>query len=118
MVAVVYVVIKLALTAGIVVLVSEVARRSTLLGGFLAALPLVSLLAMIWLYVDTGDTVQVAGLSRTIFWLVLPSLPLFLVLPWLLEARMRFTPALLLSLAVTAACYGIVVVILKRVGGG
>lgn len=113
-----YVLIKVALTAGIVVLASEIARRSTLLGGLVAALPLVSLLALVWLYIDSGDAVRVAAFSRSVFWLVLPSLPLFLILPALLEARMRFYPALLLSLAVMAVSYGIVGLILKRVGGG
>ena len=114
MVGVVYVVFKLALTAALVVLASEIARRSTLFGALIAALPLVSLLALIWLYVDTGDARGVAELSRSIFWLVLPSLPLFLVLPALIEARVSFYAALALSLAVTAAGYAIVVLFLNR----
>lgn len=118
MVTLVYVLIKLALTAGVVALASEIARRSTLLGGFVAALPLVSLLAILWLYVDTGDTMRVAALSRSIFWLVIPSLPLFLILPALLEARVGFYPALLLSILVLAASYAVVLLILSRGAGG
>ena len=113
-----YVLIKLAVTVGLVVLASEIAKRSTLLGGIVAALPLVSLLAMIWLYVDTGDAVRVAALSRSIFWLVLPSLPMFLILAALLEARVGFYVALALSLAVTLVGYAVVVLILSRVGTG
>ena len=80
--------IKIVVTAVLVVAISEVAKRSTLLGAVLASLPLTSLLAMIWLYADTGDAQQVADLASGIFWLVLPSLVLFVALPLLLRARM------------------------------
>jgi len=70
-----YYAIKILLTAGIVVAVSEASKRSSILGGLLASLPLISFLGMIWLYIDTGSTEKVAELSSSIFWLVLPSLP-------------------------------------------
>ena len=62
--------IKVLLTVALVVTVTEVSKRSTFLGGLLASLPLVSLLALIWLYLDTRDSTKVANLSMTIFWLV------------------------------------------------
>jgi hypothetical protein len=76
---------KLALTSILVVLVSELTKRSSLLGALLASIPLVSVLAMIWLYVDTGDVEQTADLADSIFWLVLPSLALFIALLLLLR---------------------------------
>ena len=69
--------IKVLLTAVLVVAISEAAKRSTLLGGILASLPLTSLLAIIWVYGETGDTARIANLSVSIFWYVLPSLVLF-----------------------------------------
>ena len=64
--------IKVAITAVLVVAISEVAKRSSLLGAVLASIPLTSVLAMVWLYADTGDAHKVADLATGIFWLVLP----------------------------------------------
>jgi hypothetical protein len=99
------VVIKLIVSALIVVAVSEVSKRTTTVGALLASLPLTSLLAMIWLYVDTGDTTKVADLAGGIFWLVLPSLALFLILPVLLRAGYAFWPALGMAGGATMASY-------------
>ena len=97
--------VKVVVSALLIVLVSEVSKRTTLLGGLLASLPLTSFIAFIWLYVDTKDTAKIASLSTDIFWLVLPSLPFFLVLPALLKHKMDFVPALLISTGVLFACY-------------
>ena len=69
--------------------VSELAKRSSFWGAALASLPLTSLLAFVWLYLDTGDIQKVSSLSQGIFWLVLPSLLLFVVLPLLLRSGGR-----------------------------
>jgi F0F1-type ATP synthase assembly protein I len=108
--------IKIALTSVLVVAISEAGKRSTLLGSLLASLPLTSLLAFVWLYADTGDTQKVAALSTGIFWLVLPSLILFIALPLLLRANFGFVPALAGSIALTAGGYALMVAILNRAG--
>ena len=107
---------KLVITAVLIVLVSEVAKRSTLAGGLLASLPLVSVLAMVWLYVDTGDTQRVSQLATSVFWLVLPSLLLFLLLPRLLALGLSFYPSLLLASLATATGYLGLVAALRRLG--
>ena len=99
--------IKILLSSLILVAVSEIAKRSSLLGALLASLPLTSLLAFVWLYLDTGDVQKVASLSSDIFWLVLPSLALFLVLPLLLKMGWSFWLSLAAAMLVTAACYGV-----------
>ena len=76
---------------------SETAKRSSMLGAVIVSLPLTSILAMIWLYRDTKDTAVVAAYSTSIFWAVLVSLPMFLVLPWLLKRGLGFAPSLTLS---------------------
>ena len=106
--------IKVALTAVVVVAVAEIGRRSSFWGALLASLPLTSLLAFVWLYLDTGSVDRVAGLSTSIFWLVLPSLPLFLVLPALLHAGVGFWPSLGGACAVTIAAYFAVVRVLEH----
>ena len=108
--------IKIAVTAVLVVAISEVAKRSSLLGAVLASIPLTSVLAMVWLYADTGDAEKVAELATGIFWLVLPSLVLFIALPLLLRAGWDFTPSLLAASALTVACYFLMLAILKRFG--
>lgn len=97
--------IKLVLSAALIVAIAEVAKRSSFWAAALASLPLTSLLAMAWLYIDTGDAARVAALSQGIFWLVLPSLVLFVALPVLLRAGVSFWPSLGLSCVLTAAAY-------------
>ena len=109
-------IIKVALTAAVVVAVAEIAKRSTLWGAAAASLPLTSLLAFVWLYIDTGDIARVANLSQGIFWLVLPSLTLFLLLPLLLRSGMMFWLSLGLACAATVAAYFAMVWCLGRFG--
>ncbi|RUP07616.1 DUF3147 family protein [Hyphomicrobium sp.] len=112
----VYTAIKVLLTAVLVVAISEVAKRSTVFGGILASLPLTSLLAFIWLYGETGDAGKVASLSYSVFWYVLPSLVLFIVLPLLLARGVNFWLSLLIASAMTAAAYALTASILARFG--
>jgi hypothetical protein len=107
-------VVKVLITTALVVAVSEVSKRSTLIGGLVASLPVVSLLAMIWLYIDTKDAGKVVALSTSIFWLVLPSLAFFLALPPLLRAKMNFYVACGVGLALMLVCYGVVLAVLKK----
>lgn len=111
-----YYVLKILLTAGLVVAVSEVSKRSTLWGGIFASLPLVSFLGMIWLYIDTGSTEKVSELSKSVFWLVLPSLSFFLMLPFLLKKGMGFGTSFGLSTAIMIGLYLIMIVCLKKLG--
>lgn len=109
-------VIKVALTALVVVAVSEVGKRSTIAGAVLASLPLTSLLAFFWLYSETGDVQKVAALSHGIFWLVLASLPFFLVLPSLLKSGWGFWPSMGLASISSAIAYAGMTYCLNRVG--
>jgi F0F1-type ATP synthase assembly protein I len=112
----IYPILKLVISALIILAVSELSKRSSFMGGLLASLPLVSLLAMIWLYRETHDTAKVAALSASIFWLVLPSLVLFLILPALVKRHVSFYPALGLSILGMVAAYGLMVFVLKKTG--
>lgn len=111
-----YLAIKAALSGLIVLLVSELARRSPGLGALVASLPLVSVLAMIWFWRDTGDVTRIAAHAEATFWLVLPSLPMFLVLPALLRNGVGFPIALILSCALTVGLYLAMVWLLARFG--
>lgn len=91
------------------------AKRSGYLGGLLASLPLVSLLAIGWMWFETHDGAKVADFSRSIFWFVLPSLLFFIILPWLLP-RIGFYGALAIASLATAAGYAVMSAGLARVG--
>ena len=109
-------ILKVAVTAVAVVAVSEIAKRSPVWAALLASLPLTSLLAFVWLYRDTGEPERVAALAQGIFWLVLPSLVLFVSLPLLLRAGWGFWASLMSSCVATAAAYLAMVWILARAG--
>jgi hypothetical protein len=98
-------VVKILVTVVLVVAISEASKRSSFVGALLASVPVTSVLAMIWLYSDTRDVAQVAALSRSVFWLVLPSLVLFVLLPMLLQRGYHFYLSLAASLGATILVY-------------
>jgi len=111
-----YYLIKLFLSAFLIVVISEIAKRTTFLGGLLASLPLVSILGLSWLYIDTKNKEKVAQLTTSIFWMVLPSLSLFVVLPNLLKTKLSFLASLSISLVIMSICYLLMILILNKVG--
>ena len=106
---------KYLLTAGVVVLVSEVAKRSDRLGGFIAALPLVTVLTLIWLQVERQPESKIANHAWYTFWYVVPTLPMFLVFPYLLP-RFGFWLTMLASVAITLVCFGLFALAVRRMG--
>lgn len=108
--------VKIILSAALLVAVAEVAKRSSFWAAALASLPLTSLLAFVWLYLDSGDTEQVAALCYGIFWLVLPSLVLFIALPLLLRGGLGFWLSLAVACFATGAAYFGMVKILGVMG--
>ena len=100
-----YLLLKAALSGLIIAIVSEVARRAPGLGALIASLPLISVLGMIWLWRDTEDTARMAEHSAATFWFVIPSLPMFLVIPLLLNRGVAFWPALAIGCVMTLALY-------------
>ena len=105
----VYLLIKALLSGLIVAAVSEIAKRHPGVGGLIASLPLVSVLGMMWLWRDTGDPDRMAAHATATFWFVLPSLPMFLVIPILLKRGIGFWPALAAGCALTMVLYAAMV---------
>ena len=106
---------KYLITAAVVVVVSEAAKRSDRLGGFIAALPLVTILTLIWLYVENQPQTKIANHAWYTFWYVLPTLPMFLVFPALLP-RLGFWLTLLACAVITVACFGLFALAVRRFG--
>ncbi len=106
---------KYLITAAVIVLVSELAKRSDKLGAFVAALPLITLLALIWLHVENQPQAKLANHAWYTFWYVIPTLPMFLVFPALLP-RIGFWPTLLACIAITVGCFGVFALVVRRFG--
>ena len=109
-------IIKLIITAVLIVVISEISRRSTLVGAILASIPLVSVLAMMWLYIDTHDAGKVSALATGVFWLVIPSLALFVSLPLLLKQGVNFYLSMGISIVITIICYFLMIAVLNYYG--
>lgn len=108
-----WIVTKYLITAAVVVLVSELAKRSDKLGALVAALPLVTVLTLIWLYLENQPTTKIANHAWYTFWYVIPTLPMFLLFPWLLP-RVGFWPSLGGGIVITAICFGLLSIALRR----
>lgn len=113
-----YLAIKAGLSGILIALVSEIARRNPAGGARVASLPLVSILGMMWLWRDTGDPVRMARHAEATFWYVLPSLPMFLLIPLMLRNGVSFWPALASGCVLTILLYLLMVWIGARLGFG
>jgi hypothetical protein len=111
-----YLVAKAAISGLLIVLASEVARHRPGIGGLIASLPLVSVLAAVWLWRDTGDAERIASQLQSTFWFVLPSLPMFLAMPVMLRHGVNFWLSLLLGCALTMSLYAVTIWLLPKLG--
>ncbi len=111
-----YLIIKAAVSGILIALASEVARKLPGFGALIASLPLVSVLGMMWLWRDTHDPARLADHAQATLWFVVPSLPMFVLIPVLLRRGMGFWPALAVGCALTVALYLIVVLAARRLG--
>lgn len=111
-----YLLIKSAISGLMVAVASESARRSPGLGALIVSLPLVSILAMIWLWRDTHDAERLAVQAGSTFWYVLPSLPMFLLMSALLRRGVGFWPALAAGCLLTVALYTVMIAAGSRFG--
>lgn len=110
-----YLIVKYLITAGVVVLVSELAKRSDKLGGLVAALPLVTVLTLIWLYVEQQPASKIANHAWYTFWYVIPTLPMFLAFPLLLP-KIGFWPTLFACVVITMICFCLFAMVIRRWG--
>ena len=101
----IYFILKALLSGLIIAIVSELAKRNPTLGALVASLPLISLLGIIWLWRDTGDGERIAAHAQSTFWYVLPSLPMFLVMPLLLRHSVSIWLTLAICVALTTCLY-------------
>ncbi len=111
-----YYALKVGISAVVIVAITEIAKRSSGFAALIAALPLTSLLAFMWMHFEGAEPVRIAELSGQIFWLVLPSLVLFLMLPMLIKQGLGFWLSLSISIAATSVCYLAMLPLLRKFG--
>ncbi len=110
-----WIITKYLLTAGMVVFISEVAKRSDKLGSFIAALPMMTLLTLIWLFIENQSEEKIGNHAYYTFWYVIPTLPMFLLFPYLLP-KVGFWMTMGASVVVTIVCFGIFSLLMKNFG--
>jgi len=108
--------VKLLVSAGIIVLISELSKKLPLLASLIASLPLVSVLGMIWMYGEKVEVEKIAAHSEGTFWFVLPSLPMFLLMPWMLKKGISFPASLGAGIALTGVLYFVMTKVLAKFG--
>ena len=108
--------VKLLVSALIIVLISEVSKKLPLLGSLIASIPLISVLGMVWMYGEKVSVSKIANHAEGTFWYVLPSLPMFLLLPWMLRKGINFPFSLTACIAITGILYIIMTKILTKFG--
>ena len=111
-----YYILKLIITTFLIVLISEISKRSSLAGAILAAIPLVSILAMTWMYIDTSDSTKAVEFSNNIVWLIAPSMTLFISFPLFIKKGFGFYPSMLISIILTVFAYYSVIYLLEKFG--
>lgn len=110
-----WIITKYLLTAGMVVFISEAAKRSDRLGGFIAALPLMTLLTLVWLYIENQPEEKIANHAYYTFWYVIPTLPMFLLFPYLLP-KLGFWMTMGACVVATIICFGFFALMMKGFG--
>ena len=103
-------------SGAVIVAASELAKKSTIFGALVISLPLASIMSMTWLYNDTKDNEQVADFAESILWLVIPSMILFLILPFLLRRGWEFEYAMGIGIVLTIMAYAAGIGIAKSFG--
>lgn len=111
-----YYITKLFVTALLIVLISEISKRSSIAGAILAAIPLVSILAMTWMYIDTNSSLKAVEFSKNIVWLIAPSMTLFIAFPILIEKGFNFYVSIILAILLTVFAYYSVIYTLEKLG--
>ena len=110
----IYYLIKLIISASLIVLISEIGKRSSIMGGVLASIPLTSFLAFIWMYAENKDVKPVIELSKDIFWLVLPSLVFYIAFPYFLKKGINFYLSMFSSTLIMVICYFVMIGTMKK----
>jgi len=107
--------VKYLITAAVVVLVSEIAKRNDQMGALIASLPLVTFMVLIWLHLEHQPSAKISNHAYYTFWYVVPTLPMFLIFPYLYQ-QLGFWPALGSCAILTIGIFFLWALLLKQFG--
>jgi hypothetical protein len=107
---------KYAVTAFVIVLVSELAKRSDRLGALVSSLPFVTIMVLVWLHLEKQGTEKLSNHAFYTFWYVIPTMPMFLLMPWLLNKGVGFWWSLVWSALLTFVCFAVTALVARRFG--
>ena len=111
-----YYALKVIISAALIVIISEISKRYHILGAILASIPLISFIAIVWMYVETKDVENIQLFSKNVFWLVLPSLSFFIIFPIMLKYKLNFWLSFSSSAAIMIAIYYVMTLFIKKFG--
>jgi hypothetical protein len=109
-------IVKTLVSAVIIAIIAAVSKRYPGFGGLIASLPLVSVLGMIWLWLEKPDATNMEAHVESTFWFVLPSLPMFLVIPALMRRGVTFWPSLVIGCGLTVLLYSLMLWLAPKIG--
>ena len=112
----IYFLTKTILTATIIIIVSEIAKRSSLLAAIIISIPLTSLMTFIWVYWESKDTEKIIDLSNNTMIMIIPSFAFFIILPIMLKFKFNFSISIIISILSTSIAYYIFIYLLKKYG--
>ena len=110
-----FIILKIILTSGIIVLASEIAKKSDKFGSLVTALPLITILTLFWLYYENQSVEKISNHAWYTFWYVIPTLPMFYFFPWFMN-RMGFWPTMLISIFICLICFILFAFVVKKFG--
>ncbi|MBC8198056.1 MAG: DUF3147 family protein [Candidatus Marinimicrobia bacterium] len=111
-----FLIVKYSITAFIIVIISEIAKRHSKLGALISSLPLITIMVMVWLYIENQNIEKISKHAYYTFWYVVPTMPMFIFLPWILSKGINFWISLLGSIILTLCCFIITAIITKKFG--
>nr|WP_321238252.1 DUF3147 family protein [uncultured Tolumonas sp.] len=110
-----YLISKYLITAGMVVLISELAKKSDRIGALVASLPLITILTLVWLFIEGQPESKISNHAYYTFWYVIPTLPMFILFPYFMS-RFGFIMTLVISILLTAVMFILFAALVKRFG--
>jgi len=106
-----YLLLKIISSAAIIGIVTELARRYPVYGGIIAALPLISILSIIWLTVQ-GETTQ--NINKFTLG-VLAGIPATIVMLFVIYISLKQSFHLILAISLGVVAWGIFLVFQKYI---
>ena len=95
-----FILIKILITAILIVIVSEIAKINDRLGGLIAAMPLTTFLILFWMYFENISFNKISNHMIYTLTYLIATIPMFLIFPYCLN-RFGFWVTIFISIIIT-----------------